>query len=124
MRISALEADELAAHLRETGRDTEEMRVVLRATIARFGLDRPAPGDGRRVFGRRRYTCPFFSDLGRCTIVPEAKPYGCLAFNARAPGVRDGENCASDQELMREQELASEDEPLDVPRAVLAALER
>lgn len=122
MRISALEADELVAHLRATERDTEETRDMLRATIARFGLDRPAPGDGRRVFGRRRYTCPFFSEAGRCTIAPEAKPHGCLAFNARRPGVRDGEDCASDQELMREHALESEEEALDIPRAVLAAL--
>ena len=120
MRVTPREARDITRHLAATGRATDATRALLRATIARFGLDRAEPGDGRRSFGRRRYTCPFFVER-RCTIAPEAKPYGCLAFNARAPGVRDGENCASDQNSLSALGVDSE-ATQDLPRAVLAAL--
>jgi hypothetical protein len=101
MRVTPLEAVDLLDALSAAGRAGPELVQSLEATVRRFGLDRPAPGDGRRSFGRRRYTCPFLRDgaLG-CSIAQDAKPYGCLAYNARRAGVVDGEDCASDQLLL------------------------
>jgi hypothetical protein len=101
MRVTPLEAVDLYDALVAGGRMGPELEAALAATVQRFGLDRPAPGDGRRSFGRRRYTCPFLRDgsLG-CTLPAAAKPYGCLAYNARRAGVADGEDCGSEQALL------------------------
>lgn len=109
MLVTPLEALDLAEYLLTTGRAGEELTVRLEESVARFALDRPMAGDGKRSFSRRRYTCPFFGDkkLG-CSIAAESKPYGCLAFNARSAGVRDGEDCASDQEGLAGQESENE----------------
>ena len=86
MKINPLEAIDLLSWLIENQRVTESFIESLQNNVTRFGLDRPSPGDGRRSFSRKRYTCPFFGEksLG-CTIAPEAKPYGCLGFNPLKP---------------------------------------
>jgi hypothetical protein len=78
---------------------------MMNHSIARFGLDRPMPGDGSRQFGRRTYSCPFFKEeaLG-CTISRAYKPYGCLAFNPKCKGLKEGGNCESDQYVLMKRE--------------------
>ena len=109
MRVTPLEALDLLDQLGDAF--DQRLRERLAASIERFGLDRAPAGDGRRTFARKRYTCPFFGDkaLG-CPLPRAAKPYGCLAFNARAAGVSDGEDCASDAGLLAARETAAEDQ--------------
>ncbi len=110
MQITPLEAVDLYLHLDDTREFTAALTARLDEAVARFALDRPAAGDGRRAFSRRRYTCPFFGAkaLG-CPLPRAAKPYGCLAFNARSAGVGDGEDCASDTATLAGRESAPED---------------
>lgn len=113
MQLTPLEALDLYLWLVEVGRWNADLVQHLQEHTARYGLDRPPLGDGRRVFSRRHYTCPFFVGGGQgCSVSRQAKPYGCLAFNARAAGVREGENCGSDQPLLAERELIDSQEVL------------
>lgn len=111
MQVSPLEAWDLAQFLMLNRRWNRQLQEKLEGTIQQFRLRQAPPGDGRRTFGRRRYTCPFFQDqtLG-CSIQPEAKPYGCLGFNPIGSGVKDGENCRSYKEQLAERELAHQEE--------------
>lgn len=99
MRITRREAEDLKDFLVSEGRWNEELVFRLSETIRTYRLDREE-GDGRRVL-RKTYTCPFFAGgkLG-CTIAPTHKPYGCLAFNPRSPGLTKGGDCASDRERL------------------------
>jgi hypothetical protein len=103
MQVTPLEALDLYDEL---GGIDAELEARLRAAIANFALDRPAVGDGRRAFSRKRYTCPFFGHkaLG-CPLARAAKPYGCLAFNARSAGVKDGEDCGLEGEPVEAGEI-------------------
>lgn len=136
MQITPLEAWDLYQHLKSRNEWTKDLEVRLLETISSFRLDVEPPGNGLRSYTRRRYTCPFFLDksLG-CPLPPEAKPYGCLAFNPLGSAVKDGENCTSSQEdlLQREsidlQEKKSNDKIIellnltwdkrDLPRALI-----
>lgn len=96
MRISPLETLDIAAHLEASGAAREEISARLAATVSRFGLDRPAPGDGQRGFSRRTYTCPFYAGgVHGCTLPRHAKPYGCLSFNPREANLTEGGACGS-----------------------------
>jgi Fe-S-cluster containining protein len=130
MRISPVEALDLQRHLASQGRWTPELLDTLRDTVTRYRLDHDA-GDGRRSL-RKTYTCPFHTPGPRgCSIHPDHKPYGCLAFNARKPGITDGGHCASAQDILRQREtafpaeadhnraLASDPSPLPIPLALL-----
>ncbi len=99
MKISPVEARDLRRFLEREGRWTDELRNNLQDTVQRFRLDREV-GDGRRSL-RKTYTCPFYRPGPQgCSISRKHKPYGCLAFNARAPGITKGGNCASSQNLL------------------------
>jgi len=94
MQITPLEAIDIVRHLYETGRHTEAMHSRLVASVERYDLA-ALPGDGRRAL-RKSYTCPFFTLGPRgCSIDPDHKPPGCLAFNPVRPGVTEGGDCAS-----------------------------
>jgi hypothetical protein len=106
MQVTPIEAFDLYGFLVREGRFDS---VALEKNAQRFGLDRPAISAGQGRYVRRRYTCPFHSEgpLG-CSIDPEHKPYGCLGFNPRGPGVKEGEDCGSDQELLERRESRDE----------------
>jgi hypothetical protein len=105
MQVTPLEALDLYLWLLAEGRWDEALVATLHDCATRYGLDRPPLGDGRRVFSRRHYTCPFFVGGARgCSVSRHAKPYGCLAFNSRRAGVREGEDCGSDQPLLEARE--------------------
>lgn len=110
MQTTPLETYEIYRYLRDQQRLNPDLRQRLSDTIHRYRLDIPPPGDGRRSFMRRTYTCPFFMDgiLG-CSLPPQVKPYGCLGFNATKPGVTEGGACESDQELLAQREAAFAD---------------
>ena len=107
MQITPLEAFEIYDYLLRHRLWTADLKAKFQDCIEVFRLDKPLPGDGRRSFGRRTYTCPFYAEscLG-CPLPPSVKPYGCLAFNPIASGVRDGEACRSYTEKL--EQLASE----------------
>lgn len=103
MRITPVEARDLHRWLESQGRWTPELTDTLRDTVTRYRLDHDA-GDGRRSL-RKTYTCPFHTPGPRgCSIHPDHKPYGCLAFNARKPGITEGGHCASAQDLLQQRE--------------------
>jgi hypothetical protein len=109
MLVTANEASALIANLQQKNLLTPELKQNCQQTIERFALDRPIPGTGQRSLLRRRYTCPLFQhkNLG-CPLDPEAKPFGCLAFNPRVAGETEGKSCSSDQKLLEATERLGE----------------
>ena len=101
MKITRQEAEDMKSFLEAEGRWTAELMDTLSETVRRYRLDQDL-GDGRRSL-RRTYTCPFTSGerLG-CTIAPTHKPYGCLAFNPRSAGLRQGGDCTSDRATLEQ----------------------
>lgn len=129
MRITHREAEDIFAFLQSEDRVGSPLRQELESCITKYSLD-DLPGDGQRAFLRRSYTCPFFERGARgrgCTIAPESKPFGCLAFNAREPGVTEGGNCRSNQSLLQEVEadagVAENEVRWPIPVAVLKVME-
>ncbi len=109
MQITPAEAQDLLRYLQDEGRWDEPLREKLRATVREYRLDQPLPSDGVRVFGRRTYTCPFYQEGPRgCSIAPESKPFGCLAFNPTVGNEQDGSSCKSDQQSLKLVETATE----------------
>ncbi|MCC5850055.1 MAG: YkgJ family cysteine cluster protein [Verrucomicrobia bacterium] len=105
MRITPVEALDMKNRLISEGRWTPELFATLTKTVERYGLDRET-GDGRRSL-RKTYTCPFYTPGPRgCSIHPDHKPYGCLAFNARRPGITEGGDCASSIHELENREAA------------------
>lgn len=105
MMTTPLETAELLLFLVQEERWNANTMERLRETVRHYRLDREPPGDGRRSFSRRTYTCPFFNEqqLG-CSISRSAKPYGCLGFNARSKGVTEGGDCASNTQLLAQRD--------------------
>lgn len=104
MRITPLEAVELRDWLIGQNRWNETTRERLQACTERFDLANEV-GDGRGQALRKSYTCPFFVPGPQgCTIDPDHKPYGCLAFNPRRSGVTEGGDCASDVTLLEQRD--------------------
>lgn len=104
VQITPEEALDLMGWLRSKGRWNRQLEQRLQEVCDQYRLLSPPPGDGRRTFSRRTYTCPFYEgerDTLRCTIDPQVKPWGCLAFNPGRAGESSGESCASRQDLLR-----------------------
>lgn len=110
MQMTALETEELYSYLTEKNLWNSELETRLQECITEFRLDKEIT-TGKNTSFRRSYTCPFFKheSLG-CPLPPEVKPYGCLAFNALSNGVKDGEDCASDLDLLEERESKEEED--------------
>jgi len=88
----------------------------LKECIEEFRLDKSVAS----IKIRRTYTCPFFNgDKLGCTIDPDFKPYGCLAFNPRESGVKAGGNCRSNLDLLKTSEQFVAGELLPIPIALL-----
>lgn len=105
MMTTPLETLDILVYLHQQDRLTEETRSRLTETVRRYRLNHEAPGDGRRRFVRRTYTCPFFNEGPRgCSISRTAKPYGCLGFNPRVPNQTEGGDCAADTALLQARE--------------------
>lgn len=136
MQITPLEATDIVRHLQATGRHTDAMRSRLVSSVERYDLA-ALPGDGRRAL-RKSYTCPFFTAGPRgCSIDPDHKPPGCLAFNPVRTGVTEGGDCVSDLGVLERRQSAharfedTQNERLDfywikapIPVAVLAVWDR
>lgn len=108
MQMTALETEDLYQYLKTENKWNDELVLKLKECIREFRLDKEI-STGKNSNFRRSYTCPFFKheSLG-CPLPPEVKPYGCLAFNAMSSGVKDGEDCSSDLELLEKRETEEE----------------
>ncbi len=100
MMVTPLEVLELMNYLKEARLHDEVLKAKLEETVKTYRLDH-APGNGKRSFLRKTYTCTFFGfkELG-CPLPREVKPYGCLAFNTHHAEEKAGEHCFSDKELL------------------------
>ena len=119
MMVTPVEAFDLLAFADRKAWDRQWLREKLQSCVKRFSLDRGVPSDGQRVFSRRTYTCPFFDEeTSLCGISPEFKPYGCLGYNARRVGEKEGGSCRSDVEALqkREKSLTEEEQLNDAIR--------
>lgn len=101
MRITNTEAARIYNYLVEQDLFSDELKIKLQANIKKYDLAREPSGDGKRLYSRKRYTCPFFNNMKLgCGIPATHKPLGCLAFNAKEPGVTEGGRCGSPPELL------------------------
>lgn len=100
MMVTPLEALELMNYLNTSGMKDDTLRTKIEESVRVYRLDH-APGNGKRSFLRKTYTCPFFGfqELG-CPLPREIKPYGCLAFNTHHKTEKANEHCYSDKELL------------------------
>lgn len=100
MMVTPLEALELAHYLRTHHWMDDSLRGKLEETVRTYRLDH-APGNGKRSFLRKTYTCTFFGfkELG-CPLPRDVKPYGCLAFNTHDKEKKADSNCYSDTSLL------------------------
>jgi Fe-S-cluster containining protein len=108
MQITPLEAIDLYSFLQNKNLLNDELWTRLEENIKEFRLlSGPHVGAGRAF--RRTYTCPFFAgkSLG-CTISPESKPYGCLAFNPAKKLELSGKSCKSDMSELEKRENSME----------------
>lgn len=119
MQISPEEAKDLIDFLRSSGRLTSALIETLQICVRDYRLDVDIAQFGSRRNLRRTYTCPFFNSGGLgCTIAPEFKPYGCLAFNPTMAGRGPVEtHCRSNQKLLSQVEVTAK---LPIPLAILA----
>lgn len=103
MQTTLLETKEIYEWLEVNGLWTEELIQKLKDTVRKYRLDYSV-GTGRKSI-RKTYTCPFFhhKKLG-CGLDLNVKPYGCLAFNPRQANQKEGDNCASNLEILEQRE--------------------
>ncbi len=115
MQIDETQALEMKRWLEAQGRWNDQLFEKLKECVDEFRLDREISN----VRIRRSYTCPFYTGakLG-CSIAPEVKPYGCLAFNPRVGGLTHGGNCSSNRELLEQ----TGDQPAGEKRPIPVAL--
>jgi Fe-S-cluster containining protein len=116
MKVTPVEALDMIEYLKENDRWNEETIESLKKTIEEFRLDKViALKRGQDL--RRTYTCPFFTgDKLGCSIAPEYKPYGCLAFNPTEDGISEWGKCNSQVEILKERENIDEDQYNDYLR--------
>lgn len=107
MQVTPIEALDLYQYLKSEDRIDSELSDRLQETIKEFRLDY-AISTGKGTELRRSYTCPFFQ-AGFCTIDPEYKPYGCLAFNPKQKNVSRPGHCSSQLSLLEQRENSAEE---------------
>lgn len=114
MMVTPMEAIDLMTYLEVSGKKEETLRARIEESVRVYRLDH-APGNGKRSYLRKTYTCPFFGfkELG-CPLPREVKPYGCLAFNTHHPQEKAGSFCYSDKELL--EKLIFDDENAELKK--------
>jgi hypothetical protein len=99
MMVTPVEAFDLYFFLEENIKDKETLWKNIEQSIVDFGLDREIYVKNKLM--RKNYTCPLFKfESFGCPIDPHLKPFGCLGYNAFKEGVKEGENCSSETELL------------------------
>lgn len=111
MQVTPLEALELYEFLLEKNMINSKLIRELELCVEKYRLDREFNlGKGREL--RRLYTCPFFNAGPRgCSIEPESKPYGCLAFNPLERSVKSEGSCTSYSEVLSQREDLNKEDP-------------
>jgi Fe-S-cluster containining protein len=111
MQVDLIQAIELYRYLEDNNRISDQLISELEANTKRYRLDYEINAGGRRSV-RRYYTCPFYKEGAKgCSIAPEYKPYGCLAFNPTTCMADGGEKCSSDITILeKREELFSSEE--------------
>jgi hypothetical protein len=142
MQITPIEAFEILISLEVTEDNLPELKAELQKNIQNYRLDHEIfLGKKINSILRKTYTCPFFvAGPKGCTIKKELKPYGCLGFNPRIENDNGGQ-CLSNTELLEarenveiknedtanaflKQELQLDWVKLEIPKAVLALIEK
>ncbi len=109
MQVTILEAFDLFFYLIKENRMTQDLVENLKSNVKKYRLDYFL-NTGRNSSFRRSYTCPFFvSGSKGCTIDPEFKPYGCLAFNPLKENVNSEGHCTSNIALLERRENLEDD---------------
>ncbi|OUR93518.1 hypothetical protein A9Q84_18775 [Halobacteriovorax marinus] len=104
MQTDAIQTLELYLYLQEQGMWNDELILELKEVVRNNRLDYEIQTGLGSSF-RRTYTCPFYNKGPKgCSIAPESKPFGCLAFNPVSECAQGGESCASDIPLLQERE--------------------
>ncbi len=104
MMVTPVEALDLYFYLEENIKDKALLWKNIETSVVDFGLDREIYVKNKLM--RKNYTCPLFKlESFGCPVEPHLKPFGCLGYNALAPNVTEGENCASDTQLLEEVDL-------------------
>jgi hypothetical protein len=109
MMVTPLEAMDLYFYLIENIKDQTMLWKNVEQSITDYGLDREIYVKNKLM--RKNYTCPLFKfESFGCPVEPHLKPFGCLGYNALGSNVKEGENCASDTELLAavDQEIKEE----------------
>lgn len=100
MQITPLESLEMLYFLNQQNRINDTLKLELEQNIKNFRLDQHISLK-RGSLLRRYYTCPFYKNQSKgCSIDPEFKPYGCLAFNPIKSNEMTGDQCRSDTALL------------------------
>ncbi|MFA6237835.1 MAG: hypothetical protein WC635_10945 [Bacteriovorax sp.] len=142
MQITPIEAFEILLSLDAGPDDVFDLKAKLLKNIQDYRLDHELfIGRKKNSHLRKTYTCPFFvAGPQGCTIKKDLKPYGCLGFNPRIENDNGGQ-CTSNIDLLEKREMAHRDseseinnflkeelkldwEKLEIPRAVLALLNK
>jgi hypothetical protein len=116
MMITPLETWQMYNELIESQRWTKELETSLTDCVKRYRLDQ-IPGDGKKNFLRRTYRCPFYTEPG-CSIPPESKPLGCLAFNPHRPEEKEGTECWSEIKYLENVETLIEQQLFNAQKKV------
>lgn len=104
MQTDAIQTLELYIYLQNENMWNDELIEELELVVKNNRLDYEISTGAGSSF-RRTYTCPFYNKGPKgCSISPEYKPYGCLAFNANGQNVNKGEDCSSNKEFLLERD--------------------
>ena len=123
MQITESEAQDILHFLIPSGQTLEAIRTLCQENITNYRLNAPLPGNGKKNFLRRTYTCPFFKhqELG-CALAKEVRPYGCLGFNRQSMHQGEGMDCHSDQMLLSKQQEGHNSEKMEAKSPIPVAL--
>jgi Fe-S-cluster containining protein len=104
MQTDPIQTLELYIYLQNENMWNDQLVEELGEVVKNNRLDYEISTGARSSF-RRTYTCPFYNKGPKgCSISPESKPYGCLAFNAKAKDTKEGENCSLNTEFLIERD--------------------
>jgi hypothetical protein len=106
MQITPLEAMDLILFLKSQNRLTCELKEKLKNCIKEYRLDHEI-STTRGIPFRRTYTCPFYHPGPKgCSIEPQYKPFGCLAFNPQKKKDQGNQSCQSNSHSYKKREDA------------------
>jgi len=123
MQITPLEAIEILTDLIMKEKLNSSLVERLEENAKSYRLHNEIT-DGRGRILRRNYSCPFFKmeSLG-CSISLDKKPYGCLGFNPRVPGVKIEGKCSSNHDQLEKRSESFEAKENRVNSEIKSSLE-